>query len=207
MILLTFLTYVVVEIATIVVLVKTVGLLWTLAIVVASFVLGLVLFASQSRTALRQLAAAVQGVGSPANAVADTALVALAGLLLAIPGVATSVLGLLVLFPPTRKIMRPAILFVLMKKYRLAATAGSAGFGAVRTVRHHRGTEVIDGEVVDGDVVNSDIVEEPASGTTTGESTPSDNPAGDNDTIIISGELDPPPYEVDPDDPRNDTQR
>jgi UPF0716 protein FxsA len=91
--------------------------------------------------------------------------VALGAVLVFIPGVASSVLGALLLMPPTRRIARPVAMAVigrsLAKATPLVMTypAGPAGY------RQPRRTDYVDGEVID--VVDVDD----ATGKTTSEPT------------------------------------
>jgi UPF0716 protein FxsA len=137
-----FLVYVLVELAVVVALVSTIGFGWTLLLVVGTFALGLALVGSQVK---RQVQRLQKGLASPQGAVSDGALVALGGVLTVVPGLVTSVLGLLLLLPPTRAAARPLV---------AAVAARSLGRMPVivtdtRSTRRTRGTEYVDGEVVD----------------------------------------------------------
>ena len=140
-----FLLYAVVELAVIVALVSTIGFGWTVLLVLATFVLGLALAGSQLRRQIRRLqsgltAATVHG------AVADSALVALGTVLVVIPGVASSVLGALLLLPPTRAAARPLVTAMAARRMPLV-TVGAA---APRLAATRRGSgDYIDGEVID----------------------------------------------------------
>jgi UPF0716 protein FxsA len=131
-----FLVYVLVELAVVVALVSTIGFGWTLLLVVGTFALGLVLVGSQVK---RQVQRLQKGLSSPQGAVSDGALVALGGVLTVVPGLVTSVLGLLLLLPPTRAAARPLV---------AAVAARSLGRMPV-TVTTRRSTQYVDGEVVD----------------------------------------------------------
>jgi UPF0716 protein FxsA len=131
-----FLVYVLVELAVVVALVSTIGFGWTLLLVVGTFALGLVLVGSQVK---RQVQRLQKGLSSPQGAVSDGALVALGGVLTVVPGLVTSVLGLLLLLPPTRAAARPLV---------AAVAARSLGRMPV-TVTTSRSTQYVDGEVVD----------------------------------------------------------
>ncbi|AMO61376.1 protein affecting phage T7 exclusion by the F plasmid [Mycolicibacterium phlei] len=140
-----FLLYVILEIAVMVALAATIGIGWTLLILVATFFLGLVLAGSQLRRQLVRLrsgltAADVQG------AAADSVLVALGTVLVAIPGLATSLLGALLLVPPTRAAARPLLTVLAARRMPLITAAGWVTSGAARTAGR---PDYIDGEVVD----------------------------------------------------------
>ncbi|WP_280475502.1 FxsA family protein [Nocardia asiatica] len=82
------------------------------------------------------------GLGPPGAAVADGALVAAGGVLMFVPGLVTSLFGLLLLLPPTRSLLRPLVTaFAARRLRRLAAAAP------------YRGVVVDASEVVDGVVV------------------------------------------------------
>lgn len=133
-----FLVYVLVELAVVVALVSTIGFGWTFLLVVGTFALGLALFGSQVKRQVKRLR---DGLASPQGAVSDGALVALGGVLTVVPGLVTSVLGLLLLLPPTRAAARPVV---------AAIAARSLGrMPVIVTTTTTRGTEYVDGEVVD----------------------------------------------------------
>ncbi len=129
-----FLLYVVIEIAVIVALTATIGFGWTLLALVGAFVLGIALAGSQLR---RQLAQLQRGMTNPGAQVTDSALVALGSVLVFIPGLVTTIAGLLMLAPPTRSVMRP-----------LAGALAARGISRRVTFVTPR-PDYIDGEVVD----------------------------------------------------------
>jgi len=135
-----FLVYVLVELAVVVALVSTIGFGWTFLLVVGTFALGLALAGSQVKRQVQRLRT---GLASPQGAVSDGALVALGGVLTVIPGLVTSVLGLLLLLPPTRAAARPVVAAVA------ARSLGRMPVIVTTTTRSPRGTEYVDGEVVD----------------------------------------------------------
>ena len=83
------------------------------------------------------------------GAATDSVLVALGTVLIVIPGLASSVLGALLLLPPTRAAVRPLVTAMAARRAPLitaAATgAGAAGWGYTAAGRG----EYIDGEVID----------------------------------------------------------
>lgn len=138
-----FLVYVLVELAVVVWLAATIGFGWTVLLLIGTFAVGLALAGSQLRRQIRRLQT---GLVSPQGAVTDGALVAIGVVMTVIPGLVSSVLGLLLLAPPTRALARPAVTALaargLARMPLIVATAGPAGF------RPARG-DYIDGEVVD----------------------------------------------------------
>jgi UPF0716 protein FxsA len=94
------------ELAVIIQVGQEIGVLWTVAILVADSVLGSVLMRAQGRAAWRRFNEATRAGRVPAREVLDGTLVIFGGALLLTPGFLTDVLGLLLLIPPTRAIVR-----------------------------------------------------------------------------------------------------
>lgn len=143
-----FLIYAVVELAVLVVLTSTIGFGWTLLVVFGSFVAGLALAGSQARHQLARLrSGAILRSGSTAG---DGALVAAGTILAVVPGVATTVVGVLILSPPTRSVARPVLVWLAMRGVGRRAPMGPvAATGAGRYATGARGgSEIIDGEIV-----------------------------------------------------------
>ena len=126
-----FLLYAIVELAAVVALASTVGLGWTLLLVLATFVVGIALAGSQVKRQIRRLRG---GVTDPQGALTDGALVATGTALVVVPGIVTTVLGLLLLLPPTRAAARPVIAVLAARRMPLIVTGRR---------------DYIDGEVVD----------------------------------------------------------
>ena len=139
-----FLVYVLVELAVVVALVSTIGFGWTFLLVVGTFALGLALVGSQVKRQVQRLRT---GLASPQGAVSDGALVALGGVLTVVPGLVTSVLGLLLLLPPTRAAARPVVAAIAARSLGrmpvIVTPTGGTPFRATHS------TEYVDGEVVD----------------------------------------------------------
>ena len=146
-----FWLYVVVELAAAAALFWAVGPGWAVAVLLATFLLGLVLVGSQFR---RQVAALRLARGNPQGAVADGLLVGLGGVLMLIPGLVSSALGALMLLPPTRSAVRPLAAAMLARGVtrRMGAMNLDSVFPGSVFPGGARGG-YIDGEVVDGEVV------------------------------------------------------
>ncbi|MFM1726229.1 FxsA family protein [Rhodococcus sp. PAM 2766] len=140
-----FVLYVVVEVGVLIWVGSTIGVLWTILLLIAGSAVGMVLVKSQWRAVMDGFRRATRGEASPTGAVADGAMVAAGSVLMFVPGLVTSVLGLLMLLPPTRWALRPVA--VLLAGKRANVTLAGVEF-ASRRARTQRGT-VIDGEVVD----------------------------------------------------------
>ncbi|MGE2724886.1 FxsA family protein [Mycolicibacterium pulveris] len=143
-----FVLYVILETAVIVALTATIGLGRTLLLLVAAFGAGLVLAGSQLRRQLRRLQSGLTAAAVP-GAATDGLLVALGTVLVVIPGLASSVLGALLLVPPTRAVARPLVTALAARRMPLI-TVGAAGWGHPAKPRG----DYIDGEVID--VVDTD---------------------------------------------------
>jgi UPF0716 protein FxsA len=97
---------IVAELASIAIVSDLVGWLWTMAGLGGAFVLGMSVLSGRGVAVMGRARAAVQA-GEPVGAVmADGALVALAGVLLMIPGFVTDVVALALLVPPVRVLLR-----------------------------------------------------------------------------------------------------
>ena len=141
-----FLIYTLVELAVIVALASTIGFGWTVLLLLLTFIVGVALAGSQVKRHIRRLqsgltARTVQG------AAADSVLVALGTVLVVIPGLASSVVGALLLLPPTRAAARPLVTAMAAKRVPLvtAAAASAPGWGYPAA----GSGDYIDGEVID----------------------------------------------------------
>ncbi|MDT5256481.1 MAG: protein FxsA [Mycobacterium sp.] len=119
-----FLVYTLVELAVIVALASTIGFGWTVLLLLTTFVVGLALAGSQVKRHVRRLqsgltATTVQG------AAADSVLVALGTVFVVIPGLASSVVGALLLLPPTRAAARPLVTAMAARRVPLVTPAGA----------------------------------------------------------------------------------
>src|SRR5512134_2619571 len=94
------------ELAVVIQVGQAIGVWWTIALLVVDSILGAILMRAQGRVAWRRFNEAVQAGRVPAREVLDGALVMFGGLLLLTPGFITDFLGLALLIPPTRAIVR-----------------------------------------------------------------------------------------------------
>ena len=147
-----FLVYVIVELAVLVALASTIGLGWTLLLVLAAFVAGLALAGSQLKRQLKRLRT---GLTSQQERLAtDGALVALGTVLVVVPGLVTTAAGVLLLLPPTRAVARPVLTAMavrgLTSSGRVAPVITVTTVGADRYASASRTRpDYIDGEVLD----------------------------------------------------------
>jgi UPF0716 protein FxsA len=144
-----FVLYVVVELAVVVALASTIGLGWTLLLLLAAFVAGITLAGSQLK---RQLTRLRSGLTTQQSRVAsDGALVALGTVLVVVPGLVTTAAGLLLLLPPTRAVARPVLTAMAVRGIGRRAplitlsTVGSDRYASAPRPR----PDYIDGEVID----------------------------------------------------------
>ncbi|MFI8565969.1 FxsA family protein [Rhodococcus sp. NPDC078407] len=132
-----FVLYVVVEVAALVAVGSALGVLWTVVLLIGGSLIGSLLVRSQGRRVLDGLRRASRGERSAGGAVADGALFAAGSVAMFVPGLVTTVIGLLLLIPPTRWLLRPAVVWGAARWLPQVATA----------TQRMRPT-VIDGEIV-----------------------------------------------------------
>lgn len=139
---------------------------WTLAIILGSAVLGVALLQREWRKAWAAISEATRAGQLPTGRLADATLIVIGGVLLILPGLLSDVLGLLLLLPFSRALVRSAL-----------------SAWAARRVRRSGG----EGIVIEGEVV----AQEPSSGgTLIPEIDPRPHP--EEAGPIISGEVDEP---------------
>jgi UPF0716 protein FxsA len=136
-----------VEVVVLVAVGRSIGLLWTLTLLVGMAVLGAWLARRETGRTLRGLQRAVESGRMPADEVTDAILVVMGGFLLVLPGFLSDVAGLLLVVPLTRPAAR-RLLQALVAQQALRVRAGAAaGPGGRPEPRPGRG-EVIEGEIV-----------------------------------------------------------
>lgn len=114
----------------------------TLLLLVLDSLLGAWLLRREGRRTWRAFRLALTERRVPAREVADGVLVLVGGTLLITPGFLSDVVGLLLLLPPTRAAVRPALTRVLARRL------GVGGLLSRRPSAYHR-PDIIPGEVVD----------------------------------------------------------
>ena len=109
--------YAVVELAVIFALVSTIGWGWTLLALLATFLLGWGIVAPLAGSHLiRQIGRLRSGLTGQRAAAGDGALVSLATLLVLVPGLVSTAVGLLLLIPPVRAAVGPGLTAVAVRK-------------------------------------------------------------------------------------------
>jgi UPF0716 protein FxsA len=141
--------YWVIELAVIVALVSTIGFGATMLLLLGTFVVGIALAGSQVKRHFRRLRTGIDPA-SMHGAAADSLLVALGTVLVVIPGLASSVIGALLLLPPTRAAARPMVSAMAARRMPLITVATAGGYPAAR------------GDYIDGEVVDVTDIEPPA---------------------------------------------
>lgn len=151
-----FLVYVLVELAVVVGLISTIGFGWTVLALVAAFGIGLALAGAQLTRQLARLRGAMTSRGGDPSLATDSLLVALGTVLVVIPGLASSLVGALLLLPPTRVVARP--LATRLVNRQLSRAVPVMVFSSTTTTTHPRG-DYVDGEVID--VVDEVVIPAP----------------------------------------------
>ena len=128
------LRFIVVPIAELAVLIQIgelIGVWWTIALLVADAVLGSLLARSQGRLVWRRFNDALRAGRAPAREVMDGALVLFGGALLLTPGFLSDILGIVLLLPPTRALVRAALVrrFAARMVASMATPRGVGGTG------------------------------------------------------------------------------
>lgn len=102
-----------------------IGVLPTLALLLADALLGSMLLRHQGRGAWRRFTAAIAERRFPGREAADGVMIAVGGTLLVTPGFISDVAGVLLLLPPTRALIRAGLFRYLRR--RVIVAGGSAG--------------------------------------------------------------------------------
>src|SRR5215211_7298071 len=133
------------ELAVIIQVGQSIGVWWTIGLLIADSVIGSLLMRSQGRLAWRRFNAALQSGRVPAREVADGVMVIFGGALLLTPGFLTDIFGLLFLLPPTRAVIRRVFLRQAMKRITVSMV------GPTVPPRGARRPDDVDGTAVDVD--------------------------------------------------------
>ncbi|MBW3606936.1 MAG: FxsA family protein [Actinobacteria bacterium] len=134
MALLLVLLFVVVPIAELYVIIQigqAIGILPTIALLILASVLGATLMRSQGRATWRRFNSALAAGRIPGREVMDGALVIFGGALLLTPGFLSDILGLILLLPPTRALVRA----LLVRRFAGPIAAGAASGAQARMGR------------------------------------------------------------------------
>jgi UPF0716 protein FxsA len=124
LLLLLFIVVPIVELYVILQVGQAIGVIPTIALLIADSVLGSVLMRSQGRAAWRRFNAALAEGRVPHREVLDGVLVIFGGALLLTPGFATDLLGALLLVPPTRTVIRGVLVRRLLPRMVVSGLGG-----------------------------------------------------------------------------------
>jgi len=128
---------------------QTIGLGWTVLILVVDSLLGAVLLKREGVQAWRALTEALAAHRMPARELADGVLVLVGGTLLLTPGLLTDVVGFFFILPFTRPLARRALTGFLTRRFLGGPPGPSASAPRSRTRQRPGPDTVVRGEVVD----------------------------------------------------------
>ena len=123
LLLLLFIIVPLVELALILQVGQLIGAWWTIGLLIFDSLAGAVLLRVQGRSTWRRFAAAMRKGRPPAQEVLDGALVIVGGALLLTPGFLTDGVGVLLLVPVTRAILRRTVARQVMQRMLASMTA------------------------------------------------------------------------------------
>lgn len=146
--------YAFVEVAVLALLIWAIGLGWTLVVLAATFMVGVLLAASQVKG---QIVAARRSRAHPEAAVADGVLVGVGSFLVFLPGVVTTAAGVLMLAPPTRGAMRPMAASMLTRG--VVRRMDSLNINLIPSTT---GARAGHGDYIDGEVIGEIVDQLPA---------------------------------------------
>ena len=111
------------ELAVIIQVGQEIGVLPTVAILIIDSIVGSLLVRAQGRLAWRRLNEAIGAGRPPAREVLDGALILFGGALLLTPGFITDLLGMTLLIPPTRALLRRVLARRLLQRMTVSMTS------------------------------------------------------------------------------------
>jgi UPF0716 protein FxsA len=103
-----------------------IGVVPTIALLLADALLGSLLLRHQGRGAWQRFNKALAERRFPGREVADGLLIAIGGTLLLTPGFVTDIVGLVLLIPPTRAIIRRLMRGYVSRRFLIVGTPGPA---------------------------------------------------------------------------------
>ena len=145
-VLLVLLTAAIIELTVLVAVGHAIGVLATIGLLILASLVGAALLRREGARTLRAFIEAVRTRRPPHRELVDGMLIAAAGVLIVLPGFVSDALGLLLLVPPTRALVR--------KRMLRSASLGSRGTRA----------SFAPGGVVEGEVVDDSPASRPSSG-------------------------------------------
>ena len=128
---------------------QAVGFFWMLTLVFLSAVSGMLVLRHRGRVHWQRLRGAVSERRPPAREAFDGVMITTGAALLIIPGFITSVLGLLLLFPPTRFLVRIVVFFLFASRFKVATTTATWTASRYGGYSSGKPSYDVDGEAVD----------------------------------------------------------
>jgi UPF0716 protein FxsA len=145
-----FIVVPIVELYVIVQIGQAIGLVPTLVLLLADAVLGSLLLRHQGRGAWRRFNAALQERRFPGREVANGLMIAVGGTLLLTPGFITDIVGLILLIPPSRAVVRRLMRAYVGRRFLVVGLGDRAmrsrGPGASRSYDYEGTAEEIDAD-------------------------------------------------------------
>lgn len=126
-----------------------IGFFWMLMLLFLSAVAGILILRHRGKVHWQRFRGAVDERRPPTREAFDGSMITLGAVLLIIPGFITSLIGLFLLFPPTRHLVRLTAFALFAGRYRMVATGGAWGNRAWGAWRSRQTTWDIDGEAVE----------------------------------------------------------
>ncbi|WP_026917952.1 FxsA family protein [Gordonia shandongensis] len=156
-----FVAYVVAEIAAFWAMAHFLSVGWALLITVAAAGIGYAVLGARARGLGTDVRRAIRRETAPGGALTDSALFAVAAILTILPGVVSTAVGLLLMTPPLRAVLRPLVAAAAARRASILSTPMTTV-----TTGRFRGTDFRAGDfrnrgftdgVVDGDVVDTTV--------------------------------------------------
>lgn len=113
-----FIVYTLAELTLLIVIGQNIGVLSTLLLIIATSVMGIYVMKNKGMNSVQNVKNTLARGEAPGAALVDTFLIFSGGLLLALPGFLTDVLGLFLLMPFSRKMFQPIVYYWMRKKMK-----------------------------------------------------------------------------------------
>ncbi len=130
---------------------QAIGFFWMLSLIFLLTVIGVLVLRYRGRAHWQRFRDAMAERRPPAREAFNGVMITAGATLLIIPGFITSGIGLLLLFPPTRYLVRLLLFTLFAGRWKVTATSatmGARGYDAYRT-RYGRTEYDVEGEAVD----------------------------------------------------------
>lgn len=104
---------------------QSIGFFWMLSLIFLSSVAGMLVLRHRGRVHWQRLRGAVSERRPPAREAFDGVMITTGAALLILPGFITSGLGLVLLFPPTRYLLRIVVFFLFASRFKVATASAT----------------------------------------------------------------------------------